>query len=485
MKPSDADWAALQGAIAGDVILPGSPRYELARKPANARFHDIWPQAVVQCKSPADAAETISLARRHGVPTAIRSGGHCFAGRSSTSGVVIDVTPMSAVSVSGAVAAVGAGARLGAMYDTLAQQDVTIPAGCGATVGIAGLTLGGGFGILGRRYGLTCDQLLTAQVVLADGRVIECDDHHDQDLFWALRGAGGGSFGVVTSLSFRTVPAPPATCFHLVWRGAHAAKVIDAWQAWAPAAPREIAASLLMTASALGHRPIVNLFGAMLGTCSAAGELLGDLVALAGVDPVSAYTKHMPYEQTKRYLAALGDQMRAASPGQRAGHGREFSKSEFFAQPLSGIAIEALLANLDEQRIQGQFRELDFTPWAGAYNLPPAHATAFAHRDGLFLLKHTAVVNAGAPAAQRDRARRWSARSWAAVHEWGSGGVYPNFPDPDLTNWARAYHGSNRSKLKHVKAKYDPDGFFRFRRAHPPAPCHHRHPGQSPGMTSP
>jgi FAD/FMN-containing dehydrogenase len=118
--------------------------------------------------------------------------------------------------------AIAGGTRLGALYDTLAGQHLTVAGGCGPTVG-AGLTLGGGLGILGRAHGLTSDQLLAAQVVLADGRVVECDDRRDRELFRALRGADGGNFGVVTSLTFRTVPAPAATSFHLTWPHRHAA----------------------------------------------------------------------------------------------------------------------------------------------------------------------------------------------------------------------------------------------------------------------
>jgi FAD/FMN-containing dehydrogenase len=139
---------------------------------------------------------------------------------------------MRSVAVAGQVATVGVGVRLGELYDTLAEHGLTIPAGCGPSVGIAGLTLGGGLGILGRKHGLTCDHLLGAQVVLADGRVVECGEHHDGELFWALRGAGGGHFGVVTSLVFRTLPAPAATVFHLTWPPAAAAAVVQAWQAW-------------------------------------------------------------------------------------------------------------------------------------------------------------------------------------------------------------------------------------------------------------
>ncbi len=473
MTPTAADWQALQGAIAGDVILPGAPDYELVRKPAIARFHDVRPQAVVLCGTPADVAETISLARRSGLRTAARSGGHCFAGRSSTEGIVIDVTPMRSVSVSGGLATVGAGARLGEVYDSLGEHDLTIPAGCGPSVGIAGLTLGGGLGILGRKYGLTCDHLLAAQVVLADGRVVECDDHHDRELFWALRGAGGGSFGVVTSLTFSTVPAPPATSFQLVWPHVHAARVIDAWQAWAPAAPDELAASLLLTAGGdVGQPPVVNLFGAMLGTGSATVELLDELVTTAGADPASASSRQMPFRATKRYLAELGDQMEGTSRDQRSQPAHAFSKSEFFARPLPIEAIAALVGNLENGRVQGQSRELDFTPWGGAYNRLPAHATAFAHRGELLLLKHAVVVDADASTAKWEAARRWLVRSWASVHRWGSGRVYPNFPDPDLEDWAHAYYGDNYDRLLRVKASYDPDDFFRFQQSLSARPLH-------------
>jgi FAD/FMN-containing dehydrogenase len=212
-----ADWEALQRAIDGSVVLPRSPDHDLVRKPAMARFENVRPEAVVLCATPADVSAAIEFARRVGLQTAVRSGGHSVAGRSSTEGMVIDVTPMSSVSVAGEVATVGAGVRLGALYDTLQEHGLTIPGGCGPDVGIAGLTLGGGIGILGRKYGLTCENLLRAEVVLADGRVAECDENRDDELFGALRGAGGGNFGVVTSFVFRTLPAPVATVFHLVW----------------------------------------------------------------------------------------------------------------------------------------------------------------------------------------------------------------------------------------------------------------------------
>src|SRR5262245_2337716 len=301
-----SQWSGLQTAIAGEVILPDSPEYESARKPAIARFHNVYPKAVVRCQTPDDVAEAISFAQVTGLPISIRSGGHCFAGRSSGHGIVIDVTPMNTVSVSGNAATIGAGARLGQVYDALNEHALTIPAGSCPSVGVAGLTLGGGLGILGRKYGLTSDQLLAIQVVLADGRVAECDDDYDQQLFWALRGAGSGNFGVVTSLVFRTRAASSATNFHLSWPFSHAASLISAWQEWAPYAPDELHASLLLTADGEVERPpVLDLFGSLLGSERQVEDLIDELVTRAGAHPITNFCKHMSRRETTRYWAIL------------------------------------------------------------------------------------------------------------------------------------------------------------------------------------
>jgi FAD/FMN-containing dehydrogenase len=461
-----ADWGALQRAIDGDVVLPGSPEYESVRKPVMARFEHVRPAAAVLCATPADVAATLALAGGLRLRTAIRSGGHSIAGRSSTDGVVLDVTPMRSVAVAGDVATVGAGVRLGELYDALATHGLTIPAGCGPSVGIAGLTLGGGLGILGRRHGLTCDHLLRAQVVLADGRVVECDEHHDGELFWALRGAGGGHFGVVTSLVFRTLPAPATTVFQLTWPPAAAAAVVQAWQAWAPGAPDEVDATLRLTAGGDGGSPPgVEVVASVLDGEADAAELVGELVGRVGADPVAASHRHLPHRAAKRHLEGLGsveDRRERPDPEQPSQPGHLYTRSEFFRRPLPGETVAALVAHLTQGLAPGQSREVDLLPWGGAYNRVPADATAFVHRGERFLVQHLVEVGADALPAERGAARDWLARSWALVHPWGSGGVYPNFPDPDLQDWAQAYHGTNYDRLRRVKAAYDPGGFFRF-----------------------
>jgi hypothetical protein len=439
--------------LEGEVVLPGSPRYDEVRRPQIPRFHDVRPQAVVLCRTPEDVAEAIAFARRSGIEVAVRSGGHDFAGRSSGPGMVLDLTPMGSLEVSDGLAIVGPGLRLGDLYAALAKHEVAIPAGCGATVGIGGQALGGGLGLLGRSRGLMSDQLVAAEVVLADERVVECDEQRHEDLFWALRGAGAQGFGVVTRLTLRTVPEPAATSFHLKWPYRHAGALIAAWQKWSPTGPDELAASLLVTVGGeAGADPVVHLFGSMIASEAETATLLDEFVSLGGADPASSDRAQMRYGSLKNYLAERG-------PGdQEDEDGRPYMKSEFFRRPLPGDAVEALVELFVRNRRPGEARKLDFMPWGGAYNRVPADATAFPHREELFLLEHSVVVPAGFDVAATESARHWLSDSWHLVHPSGSGGVYANFPDTELPDEQRAYWGDNLERVRRVKEKYDPQG---------------------------
>src|SRR5919106_54496 len=296
---SNPRWEALDAALSGEVILPGSAEYETASQALNARFDGVRPRAVVRCAGPEDVGEALWFAARHGMPVATRGGGHCFGGRSSTDGVLVEVTPRHSVQVAGGTVTIGGGTRLGEVYGSLLEHGSVIPGGSCPSVGIAGLTLGGGLGIIGRTHGLTSDSLLRVQVVLADGRVLGCDEHNHEDLFWALRGGGAGNFGVVTELTFRTIPAPGATNFHLSWPFSRAVRAIDAWQAWAPSGPDELSASLVIGAGpVVEDPPTVELFGVMLGTRSDADGVLEEVVARVGSDPTSTFREQMSFRET-------------------------------------------------------------------------------------------------------------------------------------------------------------------------------------------
>ena len=448
-------WGDLRAALEGEVVLPGSTRYDALRRPQIPRFHDVRPQVLVLCRTPEDVVEAIGFARRFDIEVAVRSGGHDFAGRSSGPGMVLDLAPMHFLEVSAGLATVGPGLRLGDLYAALARHSVTIPGGCGATVGIGGQALGGGLGLLGRSRGLTSDQLVAAEVVLADGRVVECDERRHEELFWALRGAGAQGLGVVTSLTLRTLPEPAASSFHLKWPYERAAALIAAWQEWSPTGPDELAASLLVTVGGDADTdPVVHLFGSMNGSETETAALLDEFLSVAGAVPASSEHAHMRYGSLKSYLAERG-------PGDQGDQdGRPYMKSEFFRRPLSAGRIEALVELFVRGRRRGEARKLDFMPWGGAYNRVPPDATAFPHREELFLLEHSAVVPVGFDASATAAARAWLSDSWELVHPSASGGVYANFPDPDLSDEQRAYWGRNLERVRSVKEKYDPKRLF-------------------------
>ena len=411
-----------------DLFSPGAPGYEAIRRPVNPAYHGVRPRHVVLCRSVSDVVEAIAYATATGDRIVPRGGGHCFAGRSSTDGIVLDLSGLDGVRT----AEIGAGARLGQVYEALHAHGRTLPAGCGPTVGIAGLTLGGGIGLLGRKHGLTCDRLVGAQVVLADGSVVDCDDDHEPDLFWALRGAGGGQFGVVTALRFDTIPEPVTTRIEAHWPDIEG--LAEAWQAWAPDAPDDITVNLTLV-SEPGAPVRATLFGAAILDEGPTRELLRGLTDRAGVELRAG----LPYHQLKRTFA---DPRELSATRMR---------SEFFSHALSDDTLASLLTQL---AAPGGRREITFTVMGGAYNRVAEDATAFAHRGERFLLEHVAAPT-----------DPWVDDSWATAHVDGSGRVYPNFPDPALDDWAMAYHAGNYARLTAVKNAYDPHRFFDFPQA--------------------
>jgi hypothetical protein len=387
----------------------------------------------------------MTYATASGDRIAPRGGGHCFAGRSSTDGIVLDMSGLDRISVSDdGVATIGAGARLGQVYAALHAYGRTLPAGCGATVGITGLTLGGGIGLLGRKHGLTCDRLVGAQVVLPNGSVVECDHDHEPDLFWGLRGAGGGQFGVVTSLRFDTVAEPMTIRIEAHWSDIALEELVAAWQAWAPDAPDELTVNLTLE-SEPGASVQATLFGAATLDEAPTRELLLEFTNQAGVAPAIELRAGLPYHHLKHAFADL-DPPDLPERALRI-------RSEFFSHAMSDHTLASLLTQLGDLRTTGR-RQLTFTAMGGAYNRVAEDATAFAHRGERFLLEHIA-----------DAADPWVDRSWATAQADGSGCVYPNFPDPALDDWAAAYHAGNGSRLAAVKNAYDPHRFFDFPQA--------------------
>ena len=430
----------LRETLDGELLMEGDVGYDDARRPAGAPHRDVHPLAVIRCRSVDDVVRSVRAAAEVGAHLAPRGGGHCFIGSSSTDGVVLDMSGLAGIEVAhDGTAAIGAGARLGGVYSALQAHGRTLPAGCGRTVGIAGLTLGGGIGLLGRAHGLTCDSLVSAVVVLPGGRVVQCDETHEPELFWALRGAGGGRFGVIASLVFSTLAEPEAIPIDIELPEADLPALVVAWQVRAPDAPPGLTVDLTVESSPAGVT--ARLFGASLLPASDTFEHLRTLLATAGCADVRESPLAAParFHRLKQSLAE-----RDADDGSAVR-----IRSEFFATRMShGLIVDLLDALAHPSQTS---RRLTFTAMGGAYDRTPPEATAFAHRGQRFLLEHVGDVGDD----------DWIDDSWSIAHAEGSGRVYPNFPDAALADPATAYHAQNAERIAEAEAAYDPHGLFR------------------------
>jgi FAD/FMN-containing dehydrogenase len=423
--------------------------------------HDRLPRAVARCLSAQEVARALRHAQHQGMPFAVRSSGHSYADHSSTDGLLIDLSGMCEAcfdSATGTVT-VGSGQTLGDLSDLLTAHGRLVPGGSCPTVAIGGITLAGGFGFRGRLHGLTADNLVRAEVVLADGTIVTADAEHEADLFWALRGAGAGNFGVATTLTLKTHPLTPLCGIYAGWPLRHAVRVLDVWQHWAPRLPDDTTIEAYLVAPDLDDEPaLVEVWG--VGPESA---VLQEVLELVGVPPEEFLAFDLAADAAARYLS--GRMVRAnqplwtpEGPFERPSHA--YVKSEFFERPLPVEALTAVVRQLEHERVYGEYRDLEFTPWGGAY--ARVEDSAFIHRRPLMLISHTVLRGTSAGPRQLEEAGRWLHGSWSALHPHGNGHVYQGYPDPELDDWEHAYYGPQAARLRRIKARYDPGGVFRF-----------------------
>jgi FAD/FMN-containing dehydrogenase len=474
--PTPADWAALARDLSGTLVRPGAADYPVARRLFDPRFDWQRPAGVAYVAGPGDVATCLAFVRKFGVKVAARSGGHSYAGWSGSAGLVVDVSRLASVHVPGATATVGAGTRLIDFYNGLAAAGRAVPGGSCPTVGIAGLTLGGGIGVTARAYGLTSDNLEALEIVTANGKAITATASEHSDLFWACRGGGGGNFGVATSFTFRTHPAPEPVLFFLSWPWPQAAAVIRAWQAWAPHAPDALWSNLHLAAVPGGGTPAaVRVGGCYLGSVGGAANLLDDLYRRIGTQPATSFV-----EQTT-FLHAMLVEAGCSSIGVQACHlpwyrtgGQlqrqpQFAKSDFYTRPLSSAGIATLLHGIEALTgvagASGGVGGVAFDALGGAVNRVKPGATAFVHRNALFGAQYTTDWNTGAAQSGVNRQHAWLRSFWQSMRPYASGQAYQNYIDPDLTNWRQAYYGANASRLAAVKHTYDPARLFTFPQA--------------------
>ncbi|MFF3687842.1 FAD-binding oxidoreductase [Streptomyces sp. NPDC002187] len=463
------DWGALARGLEGQLVRPGDADYPSARQLYNTRFDALRPAAVAYAAGEDDVKECLAYAKAHGTPVSIRNGGHSYGGWSSGNGhLVIDVSPLDRIGSDGTI---GAGAKLIDVYNALARDGRTIPAGSCPTVGVSGLVLGGGHGVASRAYGLTCDSLTSARIVTADGRVLTASAQENKDLFWALRGAGNGNFGVVTGFTFRTHPAPRTVSAFLNWPWRKADKVIAAWQRWGPDQPDEIWSSLHLAAGPGGSAPTLSVSAFTLGAESDLRNALDRLADLVGSSASSVALRPRGYRDAMlAYAGCLSfTEAQCHLPGTTPGRSPQgalqretyASASDFYDRDIDAAGRRALIAATEAfTRIPaagGGGGSIALTALGGAVNRVDPLATAFVHRRSRMLAQYIGVWRAGTAGTAQ---QTWLKDTHAAMRRHASGAAYQNYADPTLRNWREAYYGPAADRLTRLKRQYDPDRLF-------------------------
>ncbi len=475
--PTTKDWDALRKKLSShDLARPGEKGYSQARQMFDPRFSSLQPSGIAYCRTPADVAACLAFVTAFGMQVRARSGGHSYAGWSSVNGgLVVDVSQMHSFSVGNGTATVGSGIALIDFYSKLASHGLAVPGGSCPTVGIAGLTLGGGVGVLSRLYGLTSDNLRSVQMVTADGSVLTCDASQHSDLYWASRGGGGGNFGIATSFTFGTHKLSKLIVFFLGWPWSQAAKVVSGWQSWAPSAPDALWANLHLTANT-GGPPSVGVGGTYVGSVTGAAAQLHDLYRKVGSNPSSYFLNEESFLSAMLIEAgcsSLSVRQCHTSPTGQLPRVPSYAKSDFFTSKLDSAGIGALVSGIEKlQHVSGAsggVGAVAFDAFGGALNRPKPAATAFVHRDSLFLAQYSTSWDWPGTASGTRNQRNWLDSYYKAVHPHASGQAYQNYVDPDLTNWQQAYYGANYTMLTRVKSAYDPHQLFRFPQSIPPA----------------
>jgi FAD/FMN-containing dehydrogenase len=456
----------LASRLRGELHRPGQAGYDAARLLFDPRFDSVRPQAVATVAEESDVAQCLDFARRFGLPIAVRSGGHSYIGASTGPGLVVDVRGLNAVDVGDGVATIGSGAALVDVYSRLAEAGVSIPAGSCPSVGLSGLALGGGVGVVSRRYGLTCDRLVSATVVTADGTAEVADANRHSDLYWALRG-GGGSFGVVTSLTLTTHAADPLSHAFLVWPWSAAAEVVTAWQAFSASAPRELWSACHVLAPDDHSGPNVSVVAVYVGPGT---ELSNQLESLVGAIPTAPTTRSVAddsYEATMMLEAGCGDltvsqcHVAAETPGGTLPRSAFLAASDYFAESIPAAGIAAMVAAVGRRAADPRLGAggVSLDALGGAVDDIPRDATAYVHRGALFNAQYTASWP-GVGVAPLARNRRSLAGIRHSLHRYATGEAYQNYADGGLANPQRAYYGANLPRLVDVKRKYDPTNTF-------------------------
>ncbi|WP_109483690.1 FAD-binding oxidoreductase [Paraburkholderia sp. C35] len=443
-----------QAGFKGQLIQPGDPDYDDARAVFNASI-DRRPVLIARCVDASDVAAIVALGRDRKLPLAVRSTGHNVAGYGvCDDGIVIDLSPMKAIAVdpSAHTVQVESGCNWGEVNDALQPHGLAATGGFVSITGVAGLTLGGGLGWLVRKHGLALDNLLSAEVVLADGRIVTASSHENEDLFWAIRG-GGGNFGVVTSFEFKVHPAGTVLAGIVLHPAGAAAGAIRRWRDLEASAPEESTLGALLfhmpddpsLPEPMRGAPVVGLGGVYAGAVEA-GERALQALREYGPPLVDKFAP-TPYNEAQRMADFLWP------PGLRS-----YWKSGYL-KALDDAAIDIVVDRFS--RVPSKRTVIVFESYGNsAWSRVPESATAFGHRDWPW---NIVVTSAWSDAEQSERNIAWTRELFDALGPYRAPGAYVNYlgGDEGAAGLVAAY-GDKLGRLAVIKGIYDPENVFRL-----------------------
>jgi len=447
---TDAAVQELQRGFAGRLLAPQDPDYDDARTVYNAMI-DRRPALIAQCADAQDVARTIGFARAHELPLAVRGGGHNGAGLGMCDdGVVADLSLLQAIEVNPdtRTVRVGGGCTWGQVDQATHAHGLATPSGFISTTGVGGLTLGGGIGYLTRRYGLTIDNLLEADLVLADGTQARASAEENPDLFWAIRG-GGGNFGVATSFQFALHPVSTVLAGPTFWPLEQAGQVMRAYREFLPGAPRELNGFLaLLTVppappfpEELHFRKVCGIVWCYIGETEKKLDVLAPMLEVA--EPLMHAVGPMPYPGFQSMFDAL------YPPGLqwywRADFVRELPDEAIDRHAEFGARLPTVHSTMHLYPIDG-----------AAHDVGPAE-TAFSYRDANWA---QVIVGVDPDPANASAIRQWTVDYWQATHPYSAGGGYINFLMNEGQDRVRASYRDNYQRLTEVKTAYDPENVF-------------------------
>ena len=458
---ADSALERFRSAFRGELLAPGDQGYDAARKIFNAMI-DRHPGLIARCTSPNDVIQAVNFAREQGSLVSVRGTGHNVAGFAvCDEGTVIDLSPMTNVVVDPAARTVRAeaGTTWGQVNDALQPHGLAATGGFVSVTGVSGLTLGGGLGWLVRKHGLALDNLLSAEVVLADGRLVIASASENADLFWAIRG-GGGNFGVVTSFAFRVHPVGTVLAGIVLHPAAAAGGVLRHWREFERTSPEELTQGALLfhmpddpsRPPQLRGAPVVGVGGVYAGAVEEGEKVLAQLRAYG--PPIADLFQPTPYNLAQRMADFLWPSGLLA-----------YWKSRYL-KDLSDAAIDVIGDFFARVPSKHTVVVLEYYGNSAIQRVPDS-ATAFGHRQWFY---NIVVTSAWSDPAETDRNVTWTREFFDALSPFTADAAYVNYiGDEGADGLNAAYGAENLARLRTIKMKYDPTNLFRMNQNIAPA----------------